>query len=391
MKVGFLSASLSRHAGGLYDATRFLARDLQKTPGCDVEVFGLEDRFTSRDISGWNGLHTSTLRVLGPKSLGYAPGLVGALNHAELDLLHGHGLWMYPSRASLLWARISKRPYVISPHGMLDPWAVNNSGWKKRLVGRLYEDAHLRGAACLHALCDAELEAIRAYGLQNPVCVIPNGIDLPEPPTAAVPAWHDVIPAESRVLLYLGRIHPKKGLANLLRGWKLAQQGLSDQRPWVLVIAGWDQGGHEAELKSLASSLGLSSSVFFVGPQFDEAKHASYAYADAFVLPSFSEGLPMVVLEAWAHRLPVVMTAQCNLPEGFAVQAAIKVEPEAASISAGLTTLFTKPDQERLVMGTLGRKLVEDRFTWPRITEQMLAVYRWVLGLAPKSSCIVLD
>lgn len=391
MKVGFLSASLSRHAGGLYDATRFLARDLRKSPGCDVEVFGLEDQFTGRDISGWEGLHANTLRVLGPKSLGYAPRLVGALNDAELDLLHSHGLWMYPSRASLLWARTSKRPCVISPHGMLDPWAVNNSRWKKRLVGWLYEDALLRGAACLHALCDAELEAIRAYGLRNPVCVIPNGIDLPEPPTAAVPAWHDLLPADARVLLYLGRIHPKKGLVNLLHAWKSARQGSTTERPWVLVIAGWDQGGHESELKSLASNLGISSNVFFVGPQFDNAKHASYARADAFVLPSFSEGLPMVVLEAWAHGLPVVMTPQCNLPAGFAAPAAIKIEPETDSILAGLVTLFAQPDQERLAMGARGRRLVENRFTWNRIAGQMLAVYEWVLGHGSKPGSVISD
>lgn len=391
MKIGILTSSLSRNAGGLYDATRLLARDLHHSPDCEIEVFGLEDQFTNRDISGWAGLRTNTLRVVGPRSLGYAPSLGGALNYAGLDLLHSHGLWMYPSRASLLWARSNKKPYVISPHGMLDSWAVNHSRWKKRLVGRMYEDAHLHGSACLHALCDAEFEAIRTYGLRNPVCVIPNGIDLPDSLAAAVPVWHDLLPTNARVLLYLGRIHPKKGLVNLLHAWKLTQQGSFDDRSWVLAVAGWDQAGHEAELKSLASSLGISNSVFFVGPQFDNAKHASYARADAFVLPSFSEGLPMVVLEAWAHGLPVVKTPQCNLPEGFASCAAIKVEPVVDSIAEGLMSLFTLPDQKRLAMGMQGRRMVEERFTWPRIAEQMLAVYRWVLGTGEKPECVITD
>jgi poly(glycerol-phosphate) alpha-glucosyltransferase len=388
MKVGLLTASLSRNAGGLYDATRLLARDLQQSPDCDVEVFGLEDQFTSRDIAGWAGLHTNTLRVVGPKSFGYAPGLGGLLNNARLDLLHSHGLWMYPSRASSLWAKSNKKPYVISPHGMLDAWAVNNSRWKKRLVGSLYEDAHLRGAACLHALCESELGAIRAYGLRNPVCVIPNGIDMPDSQKGTSPVWQNLLPPDARVLFYLGRIHPKKGLINLLHAWKLAQQGSADEKPWVLVIAGWDQGGHEAELKSLAASLGISSSIFFVGPQFDEAKQAGYKRADAFVLPSYSEGLPMVVLEAWAHSLPVVMTPQCNLPEGYTAQAAFKVEPNADSISDGLKTLFSQPVQERLAMGMRGQQLVKDKFTWPKIAAQMHEVYRWLLGQADQPQSV---
>jgi poly(glycerol-phosphate) alpha-glucosyltransferase len=325
----------------------------------------------------------------GPRALGYAPALAGALAHSGIDLLHTHGLWMYPSRASLAWAKSHKKPYVISPHGMLDPWAVNNSKWKKRLAGLLYEDAHLRGASCIHALCNAEYEAIRAYGLKNPVCVIPNGIDLPHVQTDAKPDWHSMVPEDARVLLYLGRIHPKKGLVNLLHAWRIAKQASGGGDPWFLVIAGWDQGGHEAELRSLAQQLGIMDSVAFVGPQFDGAKHASYARADAFVLPSFSEGLPMVVLEAWAHGLPVVMTPECNLPEGFAAGAAIGVRPEAGSISDGLMTLFAQPDPS--AMGLNGRQLVEHRFTWPRVAEQMLAVYRWVLGTGEKPECVFTD
>lgn len=388
MKIGMLTASLSRNAGGLYDATRLLTRDLQQSPGCEVEVFGLEDEFTSQDISGWPGLNTNALHVVGPNSFGYAPDLGRRITHAGLDLLHNHGLWMYPSRASLMWAKSTNKPYLISPHGMLDAWAINNSRWKKRLVGLLYEDAHLHGAACLHALCEAELEAIRAHGFRNPVCVIPNGIDLPDTQPANKPAWESLVPANGRVLLYLGRIHPKKGLVNLLQAWKMASQDSGDSGPWVLVIAGWDQGGHEAELKSLATGLGISSSVFFVGPQFDEAKHASYGRADAFILPSISEGLPIVVLEAWAHGLPVLMTPQCNLPEGFSAHAAIKVAPDAASIAEGLMSLLSLPDQERLALGVHGRRLVKDYFMWPRIAAQMLEVYRWVLGQDEKPACV---
>ncbi len=390
MRVGFLTASLSRNAGGVYDATRMLARGLQNY-GCAMRVFGLRDANTERDSAGWAGLNVSAAAMLGPRALGYAPTLGGVLNGSGIDLLHTHGLWMYPSHASCAWARTHHKPYVISPHGMLDPWAVNNSRWKKRLAELLYENAHLRGASCIHALCNAEYEAIRAYGLKNPVCVIPNGIDLPRVETGAKPSWYSRVPEGARVLLYLGRIHPKKGLVNLLHAWQTAYKAPGAEPPWFLVIAGWDQGGHEAELRLLAEQLGITDSVAFVGPQFDEAKQASYACADAFILPSFSEGLPMVVLEAWAHQLPVLMTPQCNLPEGFEADAALEIDPNPVSVSRGLVKLFSLSDEHRNQLGARGQQLVLESFTWKVIAEQMADVYRWLLGESPRPKCVITD
>lgn len=390
MKIGLLTASLSRKAGGLYDATRMLAHGLQDS-GCAMKVFGLQDANTDRDGPGWARLDVSVLPTRGPHALGYAPTLGAALNEPGIQLLHAHGLWMYPSYASLKWAKSQGKPYVVSPHGMLDPWAVNNSKWKKRVAGWLYENAHLHGASCIHALCNAEYEAIRAYGLKNPVCVIPNGIDLPHVEIGAKPGWYSMVPEGAHVLLYLGRIHPKKGLVNLLQAWQSARQATGGETPWFLVIAGWDQGGHEAELRSLAKQLGILDSIAFVGPQFEEARHASYARADAFILPSFSEGLPMVVLEAWAYKLPVLMTPQCNLPEGFEAEAALRIDPGPDSVLRGLLTLFSLSDEHRTQLGARGQQLVREKFTWKVIAEQMSNVYRWLLDEGPKPKCVITD
>lgn len=387
--VGLLTASLSRRAGGLYDATRHLAGSLHNPP-LEVQVFGLTDPDTSRDREGWGQLPVQTFAVRGPRFFGYAPALAPALSAANLDLLHVHGLWMYPSAASHRWRQRQQKPIIITPHGMLDPWAVRNARWKKRLAGWLYENAHLRGAACLHALCASEADAIRTYGLRNPICIIPNGIDSPPDLPANPPPWAASLPADAKVLFYLGRLHPKKGLSHLLRAWA-AVRSASGQAAWHLVIAGWDQGGHEAKLKTQAQQLGISTCVHFVGPQFDAAKHASYRYAEAFVLPSLSEGLPMTVLEAWSHSLPVLMTPQCNLPEGFQAQAALRIDPEPERIAPRLAALFAMPDHERTAMGERGQALVAQRFTWPHIAQQMLSVYRWVLGQGEKPDCVMSD
>lgn len=390
MKVGVLTASMSRQAGGLFWSVRELARSTQAA-GCDVEVFAVQDGDSALDLPLWEGVELQVLEKRGPVAFGFMPGLSKVLEASNPDVLHTHGIWMYPSLAALLWSKRTGRPYLISPRGMLDPWAVRNSGWKKRLVGWWYEHEHLRGAHCIHALCTSEAEAIRAFGLRNPICVIPNGIDL----TAAARRTdqpHGLgMPEGTRVLLYIGRLHPKKNLLALIDAWSLAASRGGLGHDWHLIIAGWDQGDYEEALKARVDTLGLQSRIRFPGPLFDADKDAALRDADAFVLPSLSEGLPMAVLEAWAYGLPVLMTPQCNLPEGIALGAAQAVDPDVESLAEGLTTLCCLDAESLRTMGERGRRLVEGRFTWPRIAGEMCAVYAWVLGRGPKPDCVIED
>ena len=389
MRVGLLTASVSRRAGGVFDAVRRLAQELSAA-GAAAQVFGLRDTDTDRDWPLWHGVEVFAGNVFGPAVFQFCPTLLGALERAHLDVLHLQGLWMYPSLACRKWALRATRPYVVSPHGMLDPWALRNSAWKKRLAAWAYENANLRGAACIHALCDSELQAIRAYGLRNPVAVVPNGVDLPCQQASRSAPWEADLPDGAKVLLYLGRLHPKKGLPNLLRAWRLsAREGESGE--WRLVIAGWDQGGHEAELRRLAEELGIAETVVFAGPLFGEDKAASFHRATAFVLPSFSEGLPVAVLEAWAHGLPVVMTRQCNLPEGFEYGAAVETGTTPEEIEYSLRRLFALGTEARQEMGSRGRRLVEERFTWAKIAAQMKQVYEWMLGGGAVPECVRVD
>lgn len=369
MTVSILASSVSRAGGGLFPSLLGFASGLIDL-GVDVRVFGLRDGQLDQDAAAWPALiRPTTFRVRGPDAFGFAPGLGNGLAQVDADLLHLHGLWMYPSVAASRWRARSGRSVVISPHGMLDPWAVRRSGWKKRLAHTFYESENLRSAACLHALNEAEASAIRLYGLRNPICVIPNGVDLPDCSAS------NRMDGERRCV-FLGRIHPKKGLANLLQAWAKAARG--DE--WKLEIAGWDQGGHEKELRRLAEKLQLQSSVRFVGPKFGAEKEAFLRGAAVFLLPSLSEGLPVAVLEAWSYRLPVVMTPECNLPEGFDSGAAIRSEGDVDSLAAALKCVMELPDQGLQEMGMRGRRLVEGRFAWPRISRQMVDVYSWLLN-----------
>lgn len=388
------TGSLSRDAGGLFESVRSLGKALLHS-GVNVAAYGLWDRNWEVDAREWKPLEAQACRYLGPRALAWSPQMKRSLVCFQPEVVHLNGLWQYSSIATRSLWRERQTPYVISPRGMLDKWALSNSRWKKALAALFFEKAVLLNAACLHALCQAEADSIRAYGLKQRIEIVPNGVILPEKLTPE----DTESPEGKKRLLFLGRIHPKKGLAGALRAWADIQKSKStiqNLKPWQLVIAGWDQGGHEGELKSLCGELGLKvfsfqgsvfsredADVVFQGPAFGEEKEALLRSATAFVLPSLSEGLPMSVLEAWAYGLPVVMTPECNLPEGFASQAALEVRNSKMGNAKweGLRTLLDMSDSDRIEMGRRGRRLVEEKFTWPKVAAQMKALYEEVCGV----------
>jgi poly(glycerol-phosphate) alpha-glucosyltransferase len=388
MRVALLTSELSwRRMAGVWGTVSALAGALCRA-GVDCRVLGLEDPAAPDEVPGLP-FPATACRTLGPRAFGYAPDLLPALRAAEPDLVHLHGLWTWPSRAALLWSEARRRPRLVSPHGMLEPWALRRSAWKKRLVRLLFEDRNLVGAACLHAANAAELASIRAFGLKNPVAVVPNAVALP--PAGAgtappAPAWRRELPEGARVLLFLGRLHPKKGVVELIEAW--GRLGAAQCQPWHLVLAGWDEAGLLPALLARALALGVADRVHAVGPQLGAAKAATLAHAHGFVLPSHSEGMPVAVLEAWAHGLPVVMTPACNLPEGFAAGAALMSEPAPAALAAALAAFLALPEDERRAMGAAGRRLVTERFGWERVVADLLAVYGWLLGGGPPPACV---
>ena len=397
MKIAYLLNSVSRKAGGLFEICKRLAQTTCREK--EIVVLGVEDEFTKMDIMEWVPLRPTVFSPVFARSFGYAPGYARYLAEVCPDIAHVHGLWTYPSFAGYRWHRRTKRPLIYTAHGMLAPWALRNSAWKKRLVRALWEDAAHRSATCLHVNSEAEHRTLRRHGLRNPICIIPNGIDLPEESQESGVRGQESALASvaegKKVLLYLGRLHPKKNLVTLLKAWVAVQKARvrsqkSDE--WLLAIAGWDQGGHEEKLQRLATQLGIAwcnitehrtsnrTSLVFLGPQFGTDKDACYRACDAFVLPSLSEGLPMTVLEAWAYAKPVLMTPECNLPEGFAAEAAQRMGTTANEIATGLRQLVEMTEGERKETGIRGRTLVAAKFSWPRIGQRMLAVYEWVLG-----------
>jgi len=380
----------SRLNGGVFFVLTALLPRLQALGTVQPSVLGYRDPKTEADGALWQDVPVQALTPWPPRYFGYSPRFRPALERVEPQVIHSHGLWTYLSLAALQVHKRRQVPMVISPHGMLDSWALALSSRKKRMVGRLFQDEQLRRAAVVHALNAAEARAIRAYGVRGPVVVIPNGVAI-DPPRSTAPApWADhPVVRRPRVLLFMARLHPKKGLKELCAAWRIVQSQPGPGRDWGLAIAGWDEAGIQTELTDYAVREGLADSICFCGPLLGERKAAAFSQAHACVLPSFSEGLPMTVLEAWAHGLPVVMTPACNLPEGFERGAALSCDPRPASIATAIGELARLDETQRQRMGEAARALVRERFDWNSVAGSYVRVYQVVSSgaLPPAELC----
>jgi glycosyltransferase involved in cell wall biosynthesis len=270
------------------------------------------------------------------------------------DIVHIHGIWDWHSVAAGTLASHAGVPYVVSAHGMLDPWAVRNKRWKKWLYARLIERRNLNRAACLCALTDSEVTDYRAFGLRPPAAIIPNGIELQEASPNAFYAQYPEL-RDRTLVLYLGRIHYKKGVDLLCRAWARLHAGFPDAR---LVVAGPDSDHTRPRLKRIAPS------AVFTGMLDARLKWSALSAASLFVLPSHSEGFSVAVLEAMAAALPVVITRQCHFPEVESHGCGAVIEPNEDDLETALRSLLAASAEERRQIGRRGKSLVEQRYSW---------------------------
>lgn len=387
IKIAMLCSSISRQAGGLFNSIRLLSAALSDI-NQDIYVLSGKDFYTSKDLKQWpNSITLAVHNKIKPDFFGFQIGIFNTLRKFEPDILHLHGIWMYPALVSFIWKKITKKVLVVSPRGMLDPWAVKNSRFKKIIAELLYAKNNLKNADCIHALNFDEYKSIRYYGLNNPVAIIPNAINFPKSSKSYPKNKED---KKKKILLFIGRIHPKKGLKNLIKAWKILDDK-NQLQDWTLVIGGWSQLNHEDYLKKESSKLNLNKSVKFVGPLFGAAKEKQLLNASAFILPSYSEGMPMAILEAWAYKIPVIMTKACNLSEAFELQAAIEIDTNPDSIAIGIQKIINANNTEINLIKKAAFKILKEKYTWGNASKAMLSVYRWLLGNEKKPNCVILD
>ncbi|MGC4036270.1 MAG: glycosyltransferase [Chitinophagaceae bacterium] len=385
MKVLMLGGSNSRNSGGVFVSARTLGINLNKYHGVDMHYLMHDDEYSVEDRQHYAPMNLHTYAISGPSNFGFSRDLYSGLQKVKPDVVHTQAIWMYLSYANKKYHRNTSTPYIVSPHGMLDIWQLRQSSIKKKVALALYEMKHLRQADCVHALCKSEYDAIKDFGLTNPVAIIPNGVDLPDTKIefAHKPYWKT---DNKKNLLFLSRIHPKKGIENLLEAWSLAK---TKEDNWQLIIAGETKAqDYYRSLNEMAQNSGVGSSVKFIGGQFGDDKINCLRNADAFILPSFSEGLPIAVLEAWAHRLPVLATEYCNLPEGYERNAALRIDTNPDDIASVLKRLFSMNEEERNTIGENGYQLVKEKFTWQKVADDTMQLYNWITGNAEQPSFI---
>ncbi|MDR7102060.1 glycosyltransferase [Croceicoccus sp. BE223] len=367
LRIGLLTASASRLGGGVFEAVAAQAAMLAGL-GAQPAVFALADAHAEEDRGRFGPVPVTTRAVLGPRQVGYAPGLIDALLSADLDALHLHGIWTYPSAAGAAWAARSSKGYAISPHGMLDPWITGRGRWKKALARAGYERRGWRAATLLHALTGREAtdieREIRAAGSTADIRVIGNAAPAAKPPRSD----------PGRDTVFIGRIHAKKNLSALVAGFSLARRRNAMPASARLVIAGWGDAGDIAALRSAIAE--ADAPIEFVGPVFGERKQALLDKARFVALPSLSEGLPVAILEAWAAATPVLMSTECNIPDGFKAGAAIDCGMTAERVAQALARGYALDAEGWRAMSAAAMALAGGPFSARSVSRDWVAFYR---------------
>lgn len=287
-----------------------------------------------------------------------------------VDVVHNHSLWSMVNVAAGWVVPGSHAKLVTSPRGTLSAYALSRTRWLKALLWPLQRRALAR-ADMLHATSEVELAEIRAQGFTAPVVVLPNGIDLPALPHAGATRQ-----GEARTLLYLGRIHPIKGLDRLLQAWAQIQA----QHPqWRLIVAGRGEAAHVQAVTALAETLAVQR-VEFTGPVYGAAKAKAYLDADLFVLPTHSENFGMVVAEALAHGCPAVVSRGAPWLGLQAEGCGWWVDNSVPSLVQTLDEAMNLHPDALSGMGLRGHAWMERDFGWAAIGQKMDAAYRWLIS-----------
>ncbi|TCJ39572.1 glycosyltransferase [Parafrankia sp. BMG5.11] len=369
IRIAHVTSGLDRSAAGVGVVVSRMSRE-QQSRGYEVRVFGPEScQWIQRDKDIWEGAPAEAYPVYGrPRSFGYSPELAASLTTFEPDIVHVHGLWMYPNLAICNWHRATHKPYVVSPHGMLAPAALKFSAWKKRTAWRIFQSASLANAAAIHATSETEMQDIRTAGLPNETVVIPLGVD--ETPVPVSP------PEPIKRVLSLGRMHPQKGLDRLINAWSQLE---ATHPEWALDLVGPDENNHKRELEALATKLGIKR-VTIRPAVFDLEKDVCLSSARLFVLPSRGENFALTVAESLMMKTPVISThgapwsglarENCGWWIEHGVEPLVKTLEEAMHLTDG----------ELMAFGERGRAWMLRDYSWGAVADKTLQLYRDVIA-----------
>jgi glycosyltransferase involved in cell wall biosynthesis len=370
-------------SGGTATALAALARAQVRAAGLRVSVV-----WTFRDAAS-DAAAEAELRAGGVTSVGIGPcrgplmwhhDLAGVLRHeiGGADIVHVHGLWEQIQHRAARVSRKLRVPYVVTPHGMLDPWSLSQSPWKKKLYLALRMRANLDGAAAIHYTSRIERDLTVPLGLKAPTLVEPNGVDLSEfdqlPRRGTFREKHPQV-GQRPVVLFLGRLHEKKGFDILIPAF-----ARSAPRDAVLVVAGPDRESYGRTIAALAQRERVADRLVLVGMLRGRERIEALVDADLFVLPSYQENFGIAVVEALAAGCPVVISDQVNIYKEI-VEAGVggvvptQVAPLAAELARWMSDIELR---QRAAAAAPG--FVRSNYDWNVIAAHWAEHYRRLAG-----------
>ena len=310
--------------------------------------------------------------------VGLRPGWIPGFRRTLMDLcagkdqvvIHDYGIWLPHNGVVAEVSQTLNIPLLIAPTGMLQPWSFSYRRWRKLIAWNLWQKNRIKKADLIHAASSTEAQNLKQFNLGIPVVILPNGISLPD--------WQhkrSLAVDGKKKLLFMSRLHPGKGLINLIEAFKMA-----NPVDWELIIAGYDENNYQKELEVAVVAAGLSNSIKFIGPIGNEAKWQLYAESDVFVLPSFSENFGMVVAEALASELPVITTNGTPWTDLMTYNCGWYVDPTVPALAGAIQEAVNLTDEERREMGSRGRNLIQQKYTCESIAVRALEVYKKILS-----------
>ena len=300
----------------------------------------------------------------------------------DYDIVQTNAIFSLPNLPAYLACRWNNKPYVVIPRGMLEPWALSYKAKKKKIYYDLIEKPALKRASAIQMLASTEAAQIKPLNLQSPLVISPNVIhrqDFEALPTGQ--SFYEQFPEtkDKKVILFLGRIDPKKGLDLLATAFGRAKK----QFPNIhLVVAGPDNIGFLPTVKQYFTDNQCLDSVTFTGILTGQIKYSALVAADYYVAPSYSEGFSMSVLEGMAAGLPCIITTGCNFPEAAKANAAHVVPIDATAITNALLDYLDNPEKAS-AMGKRARQFISQNYTWDQIAKNLYKVYQKILDKQP--------
>lgn len=359
MKICHYLASINMDSGGPPRSVSFICKELSEI-GIDVTVLTSQHSFE-------NDITLSPLikrhNIISPNE--FKP----FLETHKFDVIHLHGIWLLNTHHLSCAAQKLNVPIIVSPRGMLEPWAIRHKHFKKFLAWHLYQKTDLKKATAFHATANSELSSIKKFGFKQPVYSIPNGVYPAEPDLD----YQNSI--KEKNILFLSRINKKKGLDILLEAWAKVET-----KEWILQIAGNDDDGTLKYIEKRIEEKDLRLKVKLLGSLNEEEKKLAYQQASVFVLPSHSENFGIVVAEALSFGIPVITTKGCPWEDLIEYECGWWIDLSEANLIDALKTSMQISCDQRRKISLNAKRLIQDKYCWDQIAESFKKMYKEIVG-----------